>query len=325
MNAKALLALAFASAIGGPALSQDYSHNLGIYPGAQGSPTGKADDEGGASAYGAGRGLTARGGQGPSEPWSAPSPYARDPYAPNPYAPNPYAPRADPYADPAAAYPYGDGATSPYGTFGGSAAPWEWNPNDPQPDPYAPNPYAPGADPYANPAAANPYGGNATSAYDALGASAAARGPNPNDFQSASDLYAPNPYAPVDYADPAAANRNGAGSAATNQQTSGLDQGLGESLFDPLAAPAQRHPYGGASASDRYGSSRDDAGGPKTEELNGDPLGTLGFNPYDAKSLLAPKTRPAGPGASGSGALGSTLSSGGFPSLGPTTPGGPAQ
>ncbi len=106
------------------------------------------------------------------------------------------------------------------------------------------------------------------------------------------------------------ANPYGAGSAATDRPNGGLDQGLGESLDESPAAPRQPSPYGesygGASAANPYG-----AGKPKAGELNGDPLGILGFNPYDAKSLLAPKTRPASPAASAptSDPLGSTLSS----------------
>ncbi len=51
--------------------------------------------------------------------------------------------------------------------------------------------------------------------------------------------------------------------------------------------------------------------------LNGDPLGTLGFNPYDASSLLAPSGRPAKPdgAASESDALGPPPPSSLTPSL----------
>jgi hypothetical protein len=301
MNAKVLLALALAAAIGGPAWSEDYSRNLGFYPDPQGSPTDDADDEGGdASFFGPDGGLTARGGENPNEIL----------FAPGPNAPNPHAPSASPYANPAAANPHGGGATDAYGPVDGTAAAGGQNPYEIQ---SAPGPSAPSVNPYAEPAAANPYR---------------------------------------------------ADSDATGRQNSALDQGLGARLYDPLGARQQASAHGesydGASTPNPYAANPYGAGKPRTEELNGDPLGTLGFDPYDAKSLLAPKGKPANPAASGlgSGALGSTvsssaltpttsyqgaaqpggggasdpfgsanssLSSGGFPPLGPTTPGGPAQ
>jgi hypothetical protein len=93
------------------------------------------------------------------------------------------------------------------------------------------------------------------------------------------------------------------------------DRDAYERVYDPLKPPKELpSPSYGASASDSYGlglGAREPpaAAQPKYHEFNGDPLGTLGFNPYDVNSILAPKSPRGGPGARPSAAnpLGSPL------------------
>ena len=124
--------------------------------------------------------------------------------------------------------------------------------------------------------------GLAASPFGALSGSASAEAPqNPYDLkptQTPSDPSAPG----VDLYSVPEANSPHAGQ---------LNSELDLELHDPLAQPKEFTPnaelYGNTTAA------KPAAARKTAEPLNGDPLGTLGFNPYDANSLLAPTTRPS--------------------------------
>jgi hypothetical protein len=188
-----------------------------------------------------------------------------------------------------------------------------------QQNPYAPESPAGGYD-------ANGQGSPYASMPSAIGHGArdrsAASARRPADIYGASSPYAPtpselygsdNPYNPYDSAyktyDPLSRSENQFGdlpaaAASAYGPASGFGAGSRLNPYDISAA----NPYAAGSGSAvglpaerRYG--QDPAG---RRALNGDPLGTLGFNPYDANSLLAPSGRPAKSGgpALGSDALG---------------------
>jgi hypothetical protein len=163
---------------------------------------------------------------------------------------------------------------------------------DPSKNPYdanvPDNPYdlAPAAG--SQPAA--PYSLDALSGYGRdLGAEPSYNFPRPGAGAKGNPYSAPpNPYAasPTPYSEQSAAVPDGE-DALIQGGMSGLDRGLGASLNDPLMPPPLGSNGGafapGSVAPKPYAASR-----LKPEELKQDSSGVLGFNPYDAKSVLAP-------------------------------------
>ena len=91
----------------------------------------------------------------------------------------------------------------------------------------------------------------------------------------------PNLHAPVPPADGSVRGWDGKDPAIPKD---GFDRGSGDKLYELLALPGG---YGGASAttnvaSTPYGAQK------KKADLDGDPFGILGFNPYGINSILAP-------------------------------------
>jgi hypothetical protein len=318
MDVKALLPLALVFAIGGPAWGQD-EKGADVDPYRLRTPAHRD--------------------------WAAPSDVA-DPST-NPYdvnvPDNPY--DLAPATGGRAAAPYGPDALSRYGRDPGEnpsnggdygvvsnylsrpGAGAEEIPYSAAPSPYASSPYA------LSPYAPSPYA------------------PSP---------YVPSPYVPSPYAPSATPPSDQSAAipsdrdAAIQGGMSGLDQGLGGSLTDPLVPPPPGA-YGGASSSGSVAPNPYTASKLKSEQLEQDSSGALGFNPYDAKSLLAPAGQsgnlrasdpakslsgtalapaPASQGAATSGAsltgslsgsLGSALPSTLGSPIGPSVPGAPAQ
>ena len=192
----------------------------------------------------------------------------------------------------------GTSAEAPMGPYGLEAAP----------NPYGPNPYAPGTD---------PYGVDAMSSGADHGTSAEAP-KSPYDLEAAPNPYAPNPYAPGGnpYAVPDGATPRSAGPGGAGQQNSELDM----EFRDPLTPSKRPSPSEELGRTTAHGTNPSGASKTGAEPLNGDPLKILGFNPYDAQSLLAPKGRsvPSGATAAGTDPLGPGLPS----TLGPAIPGG---
>jgi hypothetical protein len=96
----------------------------------------------------------------------------------------------------------------------------------------------------------------------------------------------------------------------------GKDRNAGGPLDNPLKPPDDlaTPSYGGAQAGVSYGAGLTKPSGairPKAQDLNGDPLGALGFNPYDPESIRNSGSRSAKRGvpAADSGALFSPLPS----------------
>ena len=272
MNSKAVLALAVAGAVCGPAWGQDYGGNP--Y-----APKSSTDARGNAA--------------------NVRNPYEFiDPY-------NPYASKSstNAYGNPSSV----DRSTSPYDAV----------------DPY--NPYASksSTDAYGNPssmsASTHPYGAGdpykpfTTSApsgyrYDANGAGAStntpADGSGTGHGRNPSDSFLPqipntptsNPYSPSprSYANHSAGGLYGEDPTGRGPRNGGLskenlyDPLSDESLYDPLTAKRSGLSSGGGSAADPYGLSPYPAAKPKDRQLDEVSSGILGFDPFDAKTVLAP-------------------------------------
>ena len=264
----------------------------------------------------------------------------------NPYAPksstnargnaanvtNPYE-LTDPYASKSSTNAYGnpasvDRSTSPYDAV----------------DPY--NPYASksSTDVYGNPSSVD----RSTSPYDVVDPY------NPYASKSSTDVYgnpssmsgstygAGDPYGPTP---PSDANQSAGGHYGENPAGRGpRNDGLSnedpydslndKSLYDPLTVKRTGLSAGSGLAADPYGLSPYPAAKPKVRQLDDVSSGISGFDPFDAKSVLAPplgrSLLPAT--ASGGGAKrnrfalpNAILSGQGNPLLPPVVPGGAAQ
>ncbi len=233
--------------------------------------------------------------------------------------------------DPYASDPWGgaDDASGPYDPYAPDA-PTDADAAGARPNPYAPE--SPGSgydadgqgDPYASMPSTIGRGARDPSAASARRPAGMYGAPSPYAPRPSSEFYGPdNPYKTYDNAyktyDPLSPSESQFGDypAATSAYGPASGFGAGPSLNPYDISAANPHAAGSGSAvglpaERRYG--QDPAG---RRVLNGDPLGTLGFNPYDASSLLAPSRRPAKPGgpASGSDALGPPPPSSLTPSL----------
>jgi hypothetical protein len=116
-----------------------------------------------------------------------------------------------------------------------------------------------------------------------LNTSNAGSGWNTNDVSASTNRYL---HALAPPADGSVPGWDGKDPAMLEGSKDGFDRGLGDKLYDSLSLPTAGR-YGGPSATSTVASSPYGAGKEKTE-LDGDPSGILGFNPYDAKSILAP-------------------------------------
>ena len=130
--------------------------------------------------------------------------------------------------------------------------------------------------------------------------SSAESGGNPNDVSADTNHYLQSLAPPVDGS---VAGSDGKDPTTLRGPKDGFDRGSGEKLYDSLFLPTSGQ-YNDASstnavASTPYGADK------KRTQLDGDPSGILGFNPYDPKSVLA--ATPHSGKLTGSGAKSSSL------------------
>jgi hypothetical protein len=280
MKSKSLLALALTAAVGGPAWSQDAPSNpsasggigplvySALHKWALGWATGESPAPRAffAPSDTPRRGLSDRspkdhgkenGGNGVLNPGSRES--LEPPASQNPFEVNPD--RADRSTDNAS-----DNTIDAHDTSRSDSS---------SSDPY--DPYHTRRSPNDQSALYDPYN---------LNTSNAGSGWNTNDVSASANRYL---HALAPPADGSVLGWDGKDPAMLEGPKDGFDRGLGDKLYDSLSLPTAGR-YGGPSATTTVGSTPYGTGKEKTE-LDGDPSGILGFNPYDAKSILAPTSR----------------------------------